>query len=63
MTGPRTFIIRVSESPSRVVIEDVRGRRRAVAVNLGEVERQIAEWLTPAADPGLEREDYVSPPP
>ena len=46
-----------------MVIEDVRGRRRAVAVNLGEVERQIAEWLTPAADPGLEREDYVSPPP
>jgi hypothetical protein len=35
--------------PSRVVVEDVRNGRRAVAVGLGAVGAQIETWLDPAA--------------
>jgi hypothetical protein len=44
MSG-RTFIVRVSESPPRVVIEDVRTQRRAVRTDLNAVGGQIADWL------------------
>jgi hypothetical protein len=46
----RTFIVRVSESPLRVVIEDVRERRRAVAAELQAVAPQIASWLAATPD-------------
>jgi hypothetical protein len=68
VTRPRTFIIRVNESPARVVIEDVRERRRAVAADLASVGAQITAWLEmPAADRAVvaepaPREDSVSRP-
>ena len=46
MTG-RTFVVTVSESPFRVVVEDVRNARRAVAVELATVGEQIESWLEP----------------
>ncbi len=69
VTTSRTFIVRVTESPSRVVIEDVRTRRRAVARDLTDVGAQIAAWLAlPGVAPVVDiepgpREDSVSPPP
>jgi hypothetical protein len=65
----RTFIIRVSESPPRVVVEDVRERRRAVAADVAGAGAQIDAWLAgaakePVGDRGdRAREDCVSPPP
>ena len=41
----RTFVVTVSETPSRVVVEDVRNARRAVAAGLGAVGEQIESWL------------------
>jgi hypothetical protein len=41
----RTFVVTVSDSPRRVVVEDVRSRRRTVGTDLAEVGRQIAELL------------------
>jgi hypothetical protein len=38
----RTFVVTISESPSRVVVEDVRCRRRAVAADLAAVGGEIA---------------------
>jgi muconolactone delta-isomerase len=35
--GIRTFVVRVSESEPRVVVEDVRSRERVVARDLGAV--------------------------
>ena len=46
----RTFVVTVSETPKRVVVEDVRNRRRALAPDLGEVGRRIAELLEQGAD-------------
>ena len=43
----RTFIVRVSQTPLRVVVEDVRTQRRAVALDLDAVGAQIAAWLRP----------------
>ena len=65
----RTFVIRVSESPRRVVIDDVRGRRRAMAADLASVGAQIEAWLdSPAVHATADlqpsaREDSVSPSP
>jgi hypothetical protein len=47
---PRTFVVTISESPQRVVVEDVRNRRRALAPDLGEVGRRIADLLEQSAD-------------
>ena len=44
----RTFVVTVSESPSRVVVQDVRNARRAVAADLAALGEQIASWLEPA---------------
>jgi hypothetical protein len=46
----RTFIVRVSDSPPRVVIEDVRTLRTIAAADLDAVGRQIAEWLRDAEE-------------
>lgn len=46
----RTFVVTVSESPARVVVEDVRTRRREVADDLEQVGERIAGWLEPPAD-------------
>ena len=63
VSNPRTFIVRVSETPRRVIVEDVRHRRRAVAEGLDGVGAQIAVWLQtqPPEPKPLEREDSVSP--
>jgi hypothetical protein len=45
MTTSRTFIVRVSESPRRVVIEDVRERQQALVGDLGDIGAQIEAWL------------------
>jgi hypothetical protein len=41
----RAFIVRVSDAPRRVVVEDVREGRRAVVDDLGEVGDRIGAWL------------------
>jgi hypothetical protein len=46
----RTFVVTVSEAPQRVVVEDVRSRRRTLAPDLGAVGRRIAELLEQSAD-------------
>jgi hypothetical protein len=48
----RTFVVTVSDSPARVVVEDVRTRRRSVADDLSAVGGQIARLLdvTPPGD-------------
>ena len=67
----RTFIVRVSETPPRVVVEDVRTQRRAVALDLDAVGAQIAALLRPPGEEpadggddsgvaGARREDCVS---
>jgi hypothetical protein len=43
----RTFVITVTEAPARVVVEDVRSSRRAVAADLATVGREIARFLEP----------------
>ena len=58
MTISRTFIVRVSESPRRVLVEDVREQRQAIAVDLASVGAQIAAWIEPGMSD--EREDPVS---
>lgn len=58
VSDTRTFIVRVSEAPRRVVIEDVRARRRTVAGDLASVGAQIAVWLeAPASSPRLEQNE------
>jgi len=39
--GTRTFVVRVSESEPRVIVEDVRSRERVVATSLGGVPAAI----------------------
>jgi hypothetical protein len=41
----RTFVVTVTESPKRVVVEDVWNRRRAVAADLDAVGGEIARLL------------------
>ena len=51
MSG-RTFVVTVSESPDRVVVEDVRGRRRSVAPDLAAVGGEIARLIgAPGPEP------------
>ena len=47
----RTFLVTVSDSPARVVVEDVRNRRRAVAEDLAVVGRQIERLLARPQQP------------
>ena len=44
MSG-RAFVVTVYESPARVVVEEVRSRRRLVAADVATVAEQIARWL------------------
>jgi len=53
----RTFVIRVSESPSRVVIEDVRSGERKLAEGLSEAATRIAGWLDSTAPPERATDD------
>jgi len=50
----RTFVVSVSASPARVVIEDVRSGRRAVAPDLDTVGGEIAGLLSDHATPDQE---------
>jgi hypothetical protein len=43
--GIRTFIVRVSETEPRVVVEDVRSRERVVAADVGAVGGAIRRLL------------------
>jgi hypothetical protein len=54
----KTFVITVSDSPSRVVVEDVRNRRRAVAPDLHAVGEEIARLIEDP--PEKEHEDDES---
>jgi hypothetical protein len=54
--GIRTFVVRVSESEPRVVVEDVRSRERVVAVDLAGVSEAIERLLQ------AEKPDRPSPP-
>jgi hypothetical protein len=42
----RTFIVRISESPRRVVVEDIRTRQRVVAPGIDEVGRSISVLMS-----------------
>ena len=63
----RTFIVRVTTSPLRVIVEDVRERRRAVAAELPSIGTQISTWLESSVTESEDgyratpREDSVSP--
>lgn len=60
----RTFIVRVSDAPRRVVVEDVRTQERVVAADLRGVGPCIARLLGEApAHASAAREDSVSTPP
>lgn len=54
MSG-RTFVVTVNESPDRVIVEDVRNRRRAVAADLPHVGEQIARLLEEVPQGGADR--------
>jgi hypothetical protein len=43
--GIRTFVVRLSETEPRVIVEDVRSRERAVARSLAEVGHAISRLL------------------
>lgn len=59
VTTSRTFIVRVSAAPRRVVVEDVRERHTAVVGDLHAIVAQIEAWLTETPV----REDFVRTPP
>jgi len=48
---PRTFVVTVSETPQRVVVEDVRNRRRTLAEDLSAVGKRIGELLDQGHQP------------
>ena len=48
--GIRTFIVRVSETEPRVVVEDVRSRERVVAADLSAVGEAIKRLLDTEAE-------------
>jgi muconolactone delta-isomerase len=54
--GSRTFVVRVSESEPRVVVEDVRSRERVVAANLAAVGEAIRGLLD---NEGKERTTWI----
>jgi hypothetical protein len=43
----RSFVVTVSESPARVVVEDVRTRDRVVAIDVSAVGAEIERCLAP----------------
>jgi hypothetical protein len=49
--GIRTFVVRVSETDARVVVEDVRSRERVVARDLTDVAEAISRLLDGAGPP------------
>jgi hypothetical protein len=59
----RTFIVRVSDAPRRVVVEDVRTQRAVVVAALDGVAACIAQLLDDTPDDAPAREDSVSAPP
>jgi hypothetical protein len=59
----RTFIVRVSDAPRRVVVEDVRTQQCLVVAELAAVGLHIARLLGEAPDQATAREDSVSAPP
>jgi hypothetical protein len=56
----RTFIVRVSDAPRRVVVEDVRHQRSVVAPGLPAVGACIARLLDEPEADAPTREDCVS---
>jgi hypothetical protein len=48
--GTRTFVVRVSESETRVIVEDVRSRERVVATALAGVPAAIERLLSGAPE-------------
>lgn len=55
----QTFVITVSDSPSRVIVEDVRNGRRGVATDLDAVGAEIARLID--SPPEEERPGDESP--
>jgi hypothetical protein len=55
--GVRTFVVRVSESEPRVVVEDVRSREHVVAADVAAVSEAIERLLHG------EKPDRPNPPP
>jgi hypothetical protein len=62
----RTFIVRITAAPQRVVVEDVRTRRRVVPPDLDAIGACIAIWMDEpekgAAAPTVEHHRPVRPP-
>lgn len=46
----RTFVVTVTQSSDRVLVEDVRNRRRIVATNLDALGEQIAQLIRTPPD-------------
>ena len=57
----RTFVVSVSASPERVVVEDVRSGRRAVAEGLETVGGEIAGLLAEGKAPDRHTEEEAPP--
>jgi hypothetical protein len=60
----RTFIVKISESPLRVTIEDVRSRRRIVPPDLDAVGPYIARLLEDRGDdavPAPRADETIAP--
>lgn len=55
----QTFVITVSDSPARVIVEDVRNGRRGVAADLDAVGAEIARLIDDPPDE--EQRDDESP--
>jgi hypothetical protein len=53
--GIRTFVVRVSETEPRVVVEDVRSRERIVAADLSAVGEAIRRLLESEQEQRLSR--------
>jgi hypothetical protein len=55
----RSFVIRVSESSPRVIVEDVRTREKVVAESFAEVGEAIERWLQSDREAVEAREEEV----
>jgi len=55
----RSFVIRVSESSPRVIVEDVRTREKVVAESFAEVGEAIERWLQGDREAVEAREEEV----
>jgi hypothetical protein len=60
--GIRTFVVRVSETEPRVVVEDVRSRERVVARQLSDVADAIARLLASDHKPDRPSPRRAAPP-